>query len=86
MLERRQSYRGEEDEIGDLFFRCASTTVDATKKWLQRKRWSPSVHGEKSEFDRVAPKGDPTKAKADSAGPHGVRLRVPRRKSQAVDK
>lgn len=56
------------------------------KTGCKEKRWSPSVHEEKSEFDRVAPKGDPTKAQADSAGAHGVRLRVPRRKSQAGDK
>jgi len=49
-------------------------------------RWWPSVHEEKSEFDRVAPQGDRTKPRPDSAEPHGVRLRVPRGKSQAVDK
>ena len=49
-------------------------------------RWWPSVHEEKSEFDRVAHRGDRTKPRADSAEPHGVRLRVPRGKSQAVDK
>ena len=86
MLKRRQSIERKRTKSENLFLRCASTTVDATENCLQRKRWSPSVHEEKSEFDRVAPKGDPTKAEADSAGPHGVRLRVPRRKSQAVDK